>query len=444
MSLWSPQLSAVRSAHNRLLASEGKYREKSDTLAVHYQQAIGEIRHLHASNQHTQQSQHRIRAEIAALAVEFKAMEVALLDKTQQQNDARAEMARREDERRRETDEREERWRRKRTEWKKRETELIREQAERERGIKEMLVRQAEEREDDVRRAEGKVNELESEIKELSAKHRDECRQKEEQLYEAREQIQSAATLSRSKQPPCAALSPATHAFVCCDLLVLRAEDCRPPLSGCSRTQSSSAGNHITQTARHYTSRQPVSRSTASNSQLICPCTCHSFRTECSRLDLEIHKLQESHTAELKEAQRMQQTVEAAAQQRQALAEREKQSIQQHAQQCEKQIQQMADSVAARDKQVKQLKADCRDSNERISHLQLQIAALKEAAERADKAHNKELQAMQNEMNGSVTFTGNRSTSDSTCWSHRSRYSLALCVCWVSAIGKSIHWLSAS
>ena len=129
---------------------------------------------------------------------------------------------------------------------------------------------------------------------------------------------------------------------------------------------------------------------------------CDSLRTECSRLDLEIHRLQAGHTAELQEAQRIQQTVEAAAQQKQALAEREKQAIQQHAQQCEKQIQQMAGSLAARDKQLKQVKAECRERDESISHLQLQIAALKETAEQADDAHNRELRAMQDDMDGSV------------------------------------------
>lgn len=126
------------------------------------------------------------------------------------------------------------------------------------------------------------------------------------------------------------------------------------------------------------------------------------MRTECSRLDLEIHKLHATHAAELKEAQRVQQTVEAAANQRQVLADREKQSMQQHVQQCEKQMQQMADSIAARDKQAKQLKAECRERDESISHLQLQIAALRETAEQADDAQNRELQAMHDEMNGSV------------------------------------------
>ena len=204
------QLASLRAAHSRLLVSEGKYREKSATLAAHYQQAIDEIRHLHSSSQHSQHSQHRIRAEIASLAVEFKAMEVALLDKTQQLIDSRAEMARRDDEGRREREEKEERWRRKKAEWKSRETELIRQQAERERGLKELMVRQAEEREEEVRRAEQRVSEMEAEMNEVSAKHRDECRHKEEQLYEAREQIQSAAAaapLTRVGMPH----APATH-----------------------------------------------------------------------------------------------------------------------------------------------------------------------------------------------------------------------------------------
>ena len=182
----------LRAAHSRLLVSEGKYREKSSTLAAHYQRAIDEIRHLHTSNQQMQQSQHRIRAEIAALAVDFKAMEAALIDKSQQQNDVRAEMARREEEWRRERGERDEKWKWKKAEWKRRETELIREYAERERGIKEVLVRQAQEREEEKRRAHERVSVMEAEMNELSAKHREECRQKEEQLYAARERIQSA------------------------------------------------------------------------------------------------------------------------------------------------------------------------------------------------------------------------------------------------------------
>ena len=165
---------------------------------MQYQQAIDEIRHLHASSQQTQQSQHRIRAEIASLSVEFRAMEVALLDKTQQQSDGRAEMARREEEWRRDREEREERWRQKRAEWKRREADLVTDQAERERSLKELMVRQAEEREEEERRLEAKVSELDAGMAELSAKHRDECRLKEEQLYEAREQLQSATRTTES------------------------------------------------------------------------------------------------------------------------------------------------------------------------------------------------------------------------------------------------------